>query len=82
MIQGVADSGFSYSKTKEVRIMKTKLLSLALAVLWTPTLAPAAIPITPPIPGAACSAVQQVRPDLITLANAFLASLGLGPICY
>jgi hypothetical protein len=61
--------------------MKTKLLLLALAVLWTPTLAPAAIPNTPPIPVAACSAVQHVPFDLISLANAFLASLGLGPIC-
>lgn len=55
--------------------MKTKLLSLAVAVLGIPILAHA---FPPNPPGAACTNAPSL---IIAIANAVLALLGVGPIC-
>ncbi len=56
--------------------MKTKLLSLAVAVLGTPILAHAVN-----FPNPSDAACTHVPPQLIIWANAVLGLLGLGPIC-
>lgn len=61
---------------KEVRTMKTKLLSLAVAVLGTPILAHAVTPPTPP--DAFCAHAPAA---VIAKINAVLTLLGFPPIC-
>jgi len=61
---------------KEVKTMKTKLLSLAVAVLGTPILAHAVTRPTPP--DAFCA---HVPAPVIAAINAVLTGLGFPPIC-
>ena len=63
-------------KKKEVKTMKAKLLSLAVAVLGTPILAHAVTP--PTAPDGLCAHASGTA---VTVINILLALLGKGPIC-